>query len=71
LTCAGISHNLLRAAATLASRRHGRARSSTLRRQLINIAARLAHRGRGQLILHLPQDWPWQDAFDGLFDATS
>jgi Transposase DDE domain group 1 len=70
LTCAGISHNLLRAAATLASRRHGRARSSTLRHQLINIAARLAHRGRGQLTLHLPQDWPWQDAFDGLFDAT-
>lgn len=70
LTCAGIAHNLLRAAATLASRPHGRARSSTLRRQLINIAARLAHRGRGQLILHLPQDWPWQDAFDGLFDTT-
>ncbi|HEV7853629.1 MAG TPA: IS1380 family transposase [Mycobacterium sp.] len=70
LTCAGIAHNLLRAAATLASRRHGRARSSTLRRHLINVAARLAHRGRDQLILHLPQDWPWQDAFNGLFDAT-
>jgi hypothetical protein len=60
----------LRAAATLASRRHGRARSSTLRRHLINVAARLAHRGRGQLILHLPQDRPWQDAFCGLFDAA-
>lgn len=70
LTCAGISHNLLRAAATLASRRHGRARSSTLRRELINVAARLAHHGRDQLILHLPQDWPWQDAYDGLFDTT-
>jgi hypothetical protein len=70
LTCAGISPNLLRAAATLASRRHGRARSSTLRRELINVAARLAHRGHGQLSLHLPQDRPWQDAFSGLFDAT-
>jgi hypothetical protein len=70
LTCAGIAHNLLRAAATLASRHHGRARSSTLRRQLINIAARIAHRGRDQLTLHLPQDWPWQDPFSGLFDAT-
>jgi hypothetical protein len=70
LTCAGIAHNLLRAAATLASRRHGRARSSTLRRELITVAARLAHRGRDQLILHLPQDWPWQDAFNGLFEAT-
>jgi hypothetical protein len=70
LTCAGISHNLLRAAATLASRRHGRARSSTLRRELITVAARLAHRGRDQLILHLPQDWPWRDGFEGVFDAT-
>jgi hypothetical protein len=70
LTCAGISHNLLRAAATLASRGHGRACSSTLRRELITIAARLAHRGHDQLTLHLPQDWPWQDPFSGLFDAT-
>jgi Transposase DDE domain group 1 len=70
LTCAGIAHNLLRAAATLASRRHGKARAATVRRELINVAARLAHRGRDQLILHLPQRWPWQDAFDGVFDAT-
>ena len=60
----------LRAAATLASRRHGRARGSTLRRHLITIPARLAHHGRHQVILHLTQDWPWQDAFSGLFDAT-
>jgi hypothetical protein len=58
LTCAGIAHNLLRAAATLASRRHGRARSATLRRELITVAARLAHRGRDQLILHLPKTGP-------------
>ena len=32
LTCAGIAHNLLHAAATLASRYHGTARSGTLRR---------------------------------------
>ena len=65
MTCAGITHNLLRAAATLASRRHGKARGSTLRRELINIPARLAHRGRDQLILHLPQDWPWHDGLRG------
>ena len=70
LTCAGIEHNLRRAAATLASRRHGKARGATVRRELINVPARLAHRGRDQLILHLPQDWPWQDAFEGVFDAT-
>lgn len=70
LTCAAIAHNLLRAAATLASRRHGKARGSTLRRELINLPARLAHRGRGQLTLHLPQHWPWRDAYEGVFDTT-
>ena len=70
LTCAGIAHNLLRAAATLASRRHGKARAATLRRELINLPARLAHRGRDQVILHLPQHWPWRDGFEGVFDAT-
>jgi hypothetical protein len=70
LTCAGIAHNLLRAAGTLASRRHGKARGATVRRELINIPARLAHRGRDQLILHLPQHWPWRDGFGGVFDAT-
>ncbi|MBF6601323.1 MAG: IS1380 family transposase [Dehalococcoidia bacterium] len=70
LSCAAIAHNLLRAAATLASRRHGKARAATVRHELINIPARLAHRGRDQLILHLPQDWPWRDAFEGAFDTT-
>jgi len=70
LTCAGIAHNLLRAAATLASRRHGTARAATVRRELINFPARLAHRGRDRVILHLPQYWPWRDGFEGVFDAT-
>jgi hypothetical protein len=70
LTCAGIAHNLLHAAATLASRYHGTARSGTLRRQLIAVPARIAHRGRDQIILHLPEHWPWPDAWDGLFQAT-
>lgn len=70
LTCAGIAHNLLRGAASLASRYHATARSATLRRHLITVPARLAHRGRDQLIMHLPEHWPWYDAWDGLFDAT-
>lgn len=70
LTCAGIAHNLLRAAAIRASRRHGKARAATVRRELINLPARLAHRGRDRVILHLPQDWPWRDASEGLFDTT-
>jgi hypothetical protein len=70
LTCAGIAHNLLHGAATLASAHHATARSGTLRRHLITVPARVAHRGRDQIILHLPKHWPWYDAWDGLFDAT-
>ena len=55
LTCAGIAHNLLRAAATLASRRHATARSATIRRDLINVPARIAHRARDQ---HHPAPTP-------------
>jgi len=70
LTCTAIAHNLLRAAGTLASRYHGRARTGTLRRHLITVPARIAHRGRDRIVLHLPQHWPWHDPLDGLFDAT-
>jgi Transposase DDE domain group 1 len=70
LSCAAIAHNLLRAAATLTSRYHATARSATLRRHLITVPARLAHHGRDRLILHLPEHWPWYDAWDGLFDST-
>jgi len=41
-----------------------------VRRELINFPARLAHRGRDRVILHLPQYWPWRDGFEGVFDAT-
>jgi len=70
LTCAGIAHNLLRGTAALASRYHATARCGTLRRHLITVPARIAHRGRDQIVLHLPEHWPWYDAWDGLFDAT-
>ena len=69
LSCAAISHNLLRAAGTLASRYHGHARTGTLRRHLVAVPARIAHRGRGQIVLHLPAHWPWHDPWGGLFDA--
>ena len=71
MTCTAIAHNLLRAAGTLASRYHGRARTGTLRRRhLIIVPARIAHRGRDRIVLHLPRHWPWHDPLDGLFDAT-
>ncbi len=64
-----IAYNLTRAAATLASARHGRARPATIRSQLINIPARIANRAR-RLRLHLPENWPWQHPWDAMFDAT-
>jgi hypothetical protein len=68
LACAGIAHNLLRAAGHLAAPHYGKARAATIRRELINVAARLAHRAR-TIHLHLPQHWPWQNAFTNLFTA--
>jgi hypothetical protein len=69
LSCAAISHNLLRAAATLTSRAHGKARAATVRRQIIHIAAyvtRHAHRVR----LGLPSRWPWAGWWLRLFEQT-
>jgi hypothetical protein len=43
LVCATIAQNLLRAAGTMTSRTCGKARAATLRRQIINVPAQLAH----------------------------
>jgi hypothetical protein len=54
LVIAAMAHNLLRAAGALAGGRHSRARTATIRRDLITIGARTARHGRGNLVLHLP-----------------
>lgn len=59
LACAVITHNLLRAAATLAGGHHAVARGATLRRDLVNIPARFAAPAR-KPVLHLPMHWPRQ-----------
>ena len=69
LTLAAIAHNLTRAAGALASRFHAKARTGTIRRHLIIVPARIAHRAR-HLTLHLPQGWAQADAFDALFTTT-
>lgn len=69
LACAGIAHNLTRAAGCLAGRAHGNARGATIRQQLINVAARIAHRAR-TIHMHLPEHWPWQCGWDNLFAAA-
>jgi len=66
LVCAAIAHNLTRAAATLAGGRHTRARTTTVRNQLIHTPARIAHSAHRQ-VLHLPRDWPYEPGLDELF----
>jgi hypothetical protein len=60
--CAGIAHNLLHAAGTLAGDSHRVARGATLRRRIITVPARLARPARTP-ILHLPRRWPWARAW--------
>ncbi len=70
LTCAAIAHNLLRAAGALASLTHAKARGATLRRDLINVAARTARSGRGHIMLHLPEGWHREHEWITLFRAA-
>jgi hypothetical protein len=69
LVLAAMAFNLTRAAGCLASTLHARATTGTIRAQLINVPTRLAHSARKQT-LHLPQRWPWQPAWQQLFDLT-
>lgn len=66
LTLWAMSFNLLRAAGALASAFHAKATTATIRAHLIHIPARLARTAR-HLLLHLPQHWPWADAWTNLF----
>jgi DDE family transposase len=70
LACAAISCNLLRAAGSLASLTHVRARGATIRRDLIDVAARTARHGRGHLTLHLPEGWHHGQQWLNLFEAA-
>jgi hypothetical protein len=70
LACAAISGNLLRAAGALASRTYAKARGATIRRDLINVAARTARHGRGHLTAHLPAGWHRQREWLNLFEAA-
>jgi hypothetical protein len=70
LACAAISHNLLRAAGSLASLAYAKARGATIRRDLIDIAARTARHGRGEITLHLPEGWHRQTEWMNLFEAA-
>ena len=71
VTCAAISHNLLRAAGSLASLAYAKTRGATLRRDLIDVAARTARHGRGEITLHLPQGWHREQDWMNLFEAAT
>jgi hypothetical protein len=70
LACAALTGNLLRAAAALASLAYATARTATIRRDLIDVAARTARRGRGHLTLHLPERWHHQTEWMNLSEAA-
>ncbi len=67
---AAIAFNLTRAAGALASPLHARATTTTLRRQLINVAARVTRSAR-RSTLRLPAAWPWANAWQQLFTAAT
>ena len=66
-----IAFNLTRTAGVIADRtgRLARATTATIRRTIVNVPARLARTAR-RITLHLPETWPWQNAFDRLFTIT-
>ena len=69
LVCAAMAFNLTCAAGALASVFHAKATTATIRAQLINVPARLARSAR-RLTVHLPSSWPWEQAWQQLFDGS-
>ena len=69
LVLAAMAFNLARAAGVIAGRFHAKAASATVRRQLINVAARVVRSAR-RTTLRLPDGWPWAAAWHKLFTAA-
>lgn len=67
LTCAVIAYNLTRAIGVAAGTSHNRARTATIRRQLINLPARISRSAR-KLHLHMPTNWPWETAWTHIWN---
>jgi hypothetical protein len=69
LVLAVIAFNLTRAAATLTGPKLAKATTGTIRRTLIDVPARTATSAR-QLMLHLPINWPWRQAWMTWFNRA-
>jgi hypothetical protein len=65
-----MAHNLLHAAGALASAFFSRARGTTIRRDLIDVAARIARHGHGHITVHLPEGWHRDREWMNLFEAA-
>ncbi|MEO3935626.1 IS1380 family transposase [Dermatophilaceae bacterium Soc4.6] len=70
LALACLAFNLLRAAGVAASTRHAKARWATLRTHLVAVPGRVASSAR-RLMLHLPTNWPWANAWDNLWATAT
>lgn len=57
------------AAGALTSPFHTKATTATLRSHLVQVPARIARSAR-RITLHLPHNWPWQQAWTHLFDTV-
>jgi len=71
LALAAIACNLLRAAGALASLGYAKARGATIRRDLIDVAARIARHGPGHITVHLPDGWHREQEWHNLFEAAT
>ncbi len=67
LVIAAMAHNLLRAAGTRTGGRYAKARTATVRRDLVTMPARTARHGRGNLTLHLPEGHHHEHAWQNLW----
>lgn len=70
LVLAVMAFNLTRAAGTTTGTALAKATTATVRRKLVGVPARIASSAR-KLTLHLPQSWPWENAWTTLFDTSS
>lgn len=70
LVAAAMAYNLTRAAGILAAGSFARARTGTIRRKIVHVPARIAQSAR-KIRLRLPEAWPWQSAWEGLFTAVN
>lgn len=70
LVCAVMAFNLTRAAAAVTGDpKLVKATTGTIRRTIVSVPARIASSAR-RLTLHLPQSWPWEPAWNTLFDTV-